>query len=601
VANAGADQLTQTLTMLNFTGAMSNDPDGSIVLASWSFGDGATAGGLNVAHSYTTAGTYTATLTVIDNNGASDTDTATVTVQNRPPNANAGPDETSPPNASLTLNGSGSSDPDGSIVTYAWNFGDGTTGTGAMPGHSYTAPGTYTAWLTVTDNNGASASDNAVVTVSSTAPPTWARGIGASGSDGGYAIVGDAAGNTIVGGVFRAAMTVGSTPLPNLGGADWFLVKYGSTGNVLWAKSWGGPSEDLLDGLAVDANGDVIATGRFSGTASFGGLPLIANGSVDMVVAKFNGADGTPAWQAKNFGGAYDDAASAVATDGQNNVYFTGYFRGSTSFGGATLSVPFDTDLDVFLVKLNSAGVHQWSKNFTNSGNDRGYGIAADTNGNVAITGSFSNTIDFGGGPLTSANGMTDVFVARFSTTGTLQWARNFGAPDGSEGGYGTAMDASGNVFIAAYAVKPVDFGGGTLSALGASDAIVAKYSATSGAHMWSRRLGGSGNDYAYSVAVDGSGNVFVAGAYEDVGSFGGPSPLTAAGLSDAFVTKYGPTGSFLWQKSLGGTDDDLARSIGMSAGYPVTTGYFYASGSFNGTTLTSGGTADAFVVRIAP
>jgi len=587
--------------MLSFTGSMSSDPDGSIALASWSFGDGATASGLNVAHSYATAGTYTATLTVVDNKGASDTDTATITVQNRPPNANAGPDETGMQNTSFTLNGSGSADPDGSIVTYAWTFGDGTTGTGAMPGHSYTAPGTYTAWLTVTDNNGASASDNAVVTVNSTAPPTWARGIGASGSDGGYAIVGDAAGNTIVGGVFRGSMTIGTTQLPTLGGADWFLAKYGSTGNLLWVKSWGGPSEDLLDGLAVDANGDVIATGRFSGTASFGGAPLVANGTVDMVVAKFNGGDGTPAWQAKNYGGAYDDAASAVAVDGANNVYFTGYFRGTVNFGGTSMSVPFDTDLDVFICKLNSAGVHQWSKHFTNSGNDRGYGIAADTAGDVAITRSFTNTIDFGGGPLTSANGMTDLFVARFSTAGVLQWARNFGAPDGSDGGYGVAMDPSGNVFIAAYAVQPADFGGGTLSALGGSDAIVAKYAASSGAHMWSRRLGGTGNDYAYGVAVDGSGNVFVAGAYEDVASFGGALPLTAAGLSDAFVAKYGPTGTFLWAKSLGGTDDDFARSVGLSAGYPVTTGYFYASGAFNGTTLTSAGSADAFVARIAP
>jgi len=287
--------------------------------------------------------------------------------------------------------------------------------------------------------------------------------------------------------------------------------------------------------------------------------------------------------------------------DGANNVYFTGYFRGTVNFGGTSMSVPFDTDLDVFICKLNSAGVHQWSKHFTNSGNDRGYGIAADTAGDVAITGSFTNTIDFGGGPLTSANGMTDLFVARFSTAGVLQWARNFGAPDGSDGGYGVAMDPSGNVFIAAYAVQPADFGGGTLSALGGSDAIVAKYAASSGAHMWSRRLGGTGNDYAYGVAVDGSGNVFVAGAYEDVASFGGALPLTSAGLSDAFVAKYGPTGTFLWAKSLGGTDDDFARSIGLSAGYPVTTGYFYTSGAFNGTTLTSAGSADAFVARIAP
>jgi len=93
---------------------------------------------------------------------------------------------------------------------------------------------------------------------------------------------------------------------------------------------------------------------------------------------------------------------------------------------------------------------------------------------------------------------------------------------------------------------------------------------------------------------------VFVTGSYEDVAAFGGAS-LTSAGLADAFVSKYGPTGTSLWAKSLGGADNDLARAIDLSAGYPVVTGYFYTSGSFNGTTLVSAGAADAFLVRLAP
>src|SRR5262249_12088633 len=159
------------------------------------------------------------------NAGASASDTAVVTVQDRPPTANAGPDQTGPANQSLTMNGSGSSDPDGSIVTYAWTFGDGTTGTGAMSSHAYPPPRTDTAWLTLTDNKGAPSSDNAVVTVTTAASQTWARGIGSTGSDAAYAVAGDAAGNTVVGGTFHGGMTVGGTPLTNAGGSDWFLAK----------------------------------------------------------------------------------------------------------------------------------------------------------------------------------------------------------------------------------------------------------------------------------------------------------------------------------------------------------------------------------------
>ena len=107
----------------------------------------------------------------------------------------------------------------------------------------------------------------------------------------------------------------------------------------------------------------------------------------------------------KRFGGTSDDAASALAVDARGNVYFTGYFRATIDFGGGPLTVPFTTDLDVYITKLDAAGNYVWAKNFTNDGNERGYGIAVDGSGNVAITGYFSNTVNFGGTSLTSVNG----------------------------------------------------------------------------------------------------------------------------------------------------------------------------------------------------
>jgi PKD repeat protein len=598
VANAGPNQATQTLLTLTFNGSGSSDPDGSIASASWNFGDGATASGLTTTHPYARAGTYTATLAVVDNRGASASDTATVTVANRAPYAKAGPDVSGQPGTAVTLNGSASGDPDGTLSSYAWTFGDGATGTGAIVNHAYGTAGTYTASLTVTDNNGARGTDTAVATVGG-ASSTWSRRLGAAGSDAGYAVAGDASGNTFVGGNFYATADFGGTTLTSAGGSDWFLAKYGPTGSLLWAKRMGGTSEDLLDALAVGPDGDVVATGRFSGSSSFGGTTLVANGTNDMVVAKYSGTNGAHQWS-KRFGGAYDDAASAVAIDGSNNVFFTGYFRGTADFGGGPLSVPYVSDLDVFVVKLSSVGTHVWSKHFANTGNERGYGIATDAGGNVVIAGAFSNGVDFGGGTLTSGNGMTDVFVARFTGSGVHTWSRRFGATDGSDGAYGVAVDGSGNVVVVGYAVKAVDFGGGLLSALGSSDVFVAKYSGASGTHMWSRRLGGTGNDYGYGVAVDGAGNVIVVGAIGGVANFGGVS-LTPLGGSDGFVAKYGPTGNLLWAKRMGGISDDIVRTIGVSAGSPVATGYFYGTGDFNGTTLNSAGMADAFVVRVAP
>lgn len=152
-----------------FDSAGSADPDGSIVSYAWAFGDGTTGTGASVGHTYAAAGDYTATLTVTDNLGATASTTRTVSVTaapNLPPTAVAG---ASCGFLACTFDASGSTDPDGSIVSYAWAFGDGATGTGATVAHPYAAPGSYTATLTVTDDDNATATATRTVTVS--APP----------------------------------------------------------------------------------------------------------------------------------------------------------------------------------------------------------------------------------------------------------------------------------------------------------------------------------------------------------------------------------------------------------------------------------------------
>jgi hypothetical protein len=311
-------------------------------------------------------------------------------------------------------------------------------------------------------------------------------------------------------------------------------------------------------------------------------------------------ADGSHKWS-KGFGGVYDDSGSSVAFDPAGNLYLTGYFRGIVNFGGLSLRVPYDSDLDVFVAKFDPNGAHVWSKNFVNTGNDRGYGIATDGT-NVAVVGSFSNAINFGGGNLVSQNGMYDAFVAVLNaSTGAYQWARQVGAPDGTETAYGVTFNTNGNVVICGAAVQPVDFGGGLLAALGGSDGFVAAYAGTTGAHVWSRRLGGLGNDYAYSVAATGDGTVVVAGAFEGTAAFGGGS-LVSAGESDAYVAKYAANGAAVWARGLGGSGADTGQEVAIApTGQPIVAGYFFASGIFDGTSLTSAGSADGFVSKLNP
>ncbi len=154
-------------TAIDFSGTGSDPDSGDILSYAWTFGDGGTAIGAAASHTYATAGSYTATLTVTDGHGGSATSTAAVTVvaANRNPTADAHGPYSGVAGTAIAFNGSGSDPDSGDILSYAWTFGDGGTATGAAASHTYATAGSYTATLTVTDGHGGSATSTAAVTV----------------------------------------------------------------------------------------------------------------------------------------------------------------------------------------------------------------------------------------------------------------------------------------------------------------------------------------------------------------------------------------------------------------------------------------------------
>ena len=149
----------------------SNDPDGSISSWQWSFGDGGSSTTQNPTHQYTDDGAYTVTLKVTDDDGATDSTSHSVTISNQAPIASFDYSPSEPEtNEIVNFNASGSSDPDGSIEKYKWDFGDSSTGTGQKLAHSYSDNNAYTVTLTVTDDDGATNSTSKHVTVASLGP-----------------------------------------------------------------------------------------------------------------------------------------------------------------------------------------------------------------------------------------------------------------------------------------------------------------------------------------------------------------------------------------------------------------------------------------------
>lgn len=167
-ANANGPYSASVNAAVNFSSNGSTDPDGNISSYHWDFGDGSSSTSSNPVHSYTSAGSYTATLTVTDNGDLEASSNASVTitqVTNEAPVASINGPFSAEQGVVIFFDGTGSYDPDGSVTTYSWNFGDGASSNSANAGHSYASAGTYNVTLTVTDDQGATATATSTATV----------------------------------------------------------------------------------------------------------------------------------------------------------------------------------------------------------------------------------------------------------------------------------------------------------------------------------------------------------------------------------------------------------------------------------------------------
>jgi hypothetical protein len=304
------------------------------------------------------------------------------------------------------------------------------------------------------------------------------------------------------------------------------------TGAHAFSKAFGAGQSFALD-AAFDPAGNLLVTGSFADTVTFGGDALMSAGMDDIFVAKLS-PSGDVLW-AKRFGDGDYQVGQAIAVDAAGNVLLTGSFSGSIDFGGGPLtSAGLD---DVFIAKLNAAaGGFVWAARFGDASEQNGTSIASDAAGNAVITGRFKGSVNFGGGSM-SAGAMDNIFVAKFTSGGQLMWSKGYGDAS-AQLGQGVAVDGAGNVVFAGYFSGSANFGGGALTSAGVSDAFVAKLDAA-GDHQWSQRFGDAQGQFAQSVAVDAVGNVGLVGYFAGSADFGG-GVFTAA-TDNAFAAKLLP------------------------------------------------------------
>jgi len=323
----------------------------------------------------------------------------------------------------------------------------------------------------------------------------WVRTIGGAYYDVSYSMDVDKFGNIYITGNYKGTVDfdpgVGIYNLTSIGNTDIFVLKMDSSGNFLWARSFGGTNSDGSNSIVIDNFGNVYVAGYFKESADFdGGLGiniLISEGSSDVFVLKMD-SSGVFLW-ARSFGGTDGESAYSLVADATGNVYTTGFFTSNyVDFdpGAGICSLNSQSNSSIFIQKMDASGNFLWARAYGSTLGISARAISLDYMGDVFLAGYFEGTMYFdsalGGINLTSKGDFNDIFISKIDSLGNFLWAKSFG---GASNIYCTSMflDTMGILYITGSFLDTLDFdlvtGSNIIVSKGADDVYVLKMSRT--------------------------------------------------------------------------------------------------------------------------
>lgn len=342
----------------------------------------------------------------------------------------------------------------------------------------------------------------------------WAKSGTGYGNDWSGSIGLDKNGFIYITGYFTGSfITFGGITLTNGSSSNIFIVKYDSSGNVVWAKSDGGSGSPSSVDIDVKPNGTFYITGAIqSNTISLGGITLTNNAGMNNFVAKYNNL-GNVIW-AKSCGGY----VKSIDSDKNDNVYVAGFFTSPIMSIGTTTLTNNSTDGDIFLIKYDALGNVIWAKSAGGSKFDGINAIAIDSSSNVYITGVYNSTsITFGATTLINANGTSasyagDSFLAKYDANGNVLFAKNISGK-GFDDGIAIKLDKNENIFLLGNSGSDtLNFGNTIITNV---FIYIAKFDVV-GNVIWVKHTGvyTNLNDIGCSLALDLNGNAFITGKF---------------------------------------------------------------------------------------
>jgi len=364
----------------------------------------------------------------------------------------------------------------------------------------------------------------------------WSKRFGDAAVQSASAIAVDAVGSVFIAGGNLGSVDFGGGAIATAGGADHFVAKFDTNGAHVWSKGFGDAAQQLNAQIALVGN-DVVLLGLNSGSVDFGGGATAASN----YLVRLSGTDGQHVWTQVPISGGFLPAS--LATNAAGAIVATGSLTQTTTLdwgGGLLTSAGAE---DIVVLKWSSAGDLTWSKAFGGALAQTGADVAIDVAGRVALTGAFRGTLDFGNGAM-SRLGAGTVYVAVLDATGKGTWSKQFPTDGSSGArGESVAFDPFGNVALTGENSGVLDFGGGPLpSSAGSSNMFLAKLG-PDGKHLWSRGWPGGDTPkqvLGTDLSFDSSGNLVIRGQLAANTIDMGGGPLSAMG-NDTVLAKLAP------------------------------------------------------------
>lgn len=424
--------------------------------------------------------------------------------------------------------------------------------------------------------------------------PAWSRRYGDASDQDCFALALDSAGNVLLSTFIGGTVDFGNGPLS---GFDRIAIaKLDPGGAAIWSHIYPNGGHHYATGIGVSSSGAIAIAGSFEGTLNFGGASLVSAGADDIFAAGIS-ADGAASWRH-----AYGDAQAQqrgldLATDAAGSSVFVGHLTGAANFGGGAL---VGNNVDAFAVKVDADGNHVWSRVWGDPSLQFATGVAIAGDGSVLVAGRMDGMVDFGGGRVGTGNGL---FLTKLTAAGGFVFARAFAATGTQVKRSRVGADAAGNIYVAGSFSGSLDVGGGAVASRGSFDVYVAKFD-PSGRLLWHREYGDAVNQEVTDLAVDAAGNVALIGVFDGAVDFGGGALTSMGGDTfvggDMFVATLSTDGAHRFSARYGDAQPQRGQTIAIdAAGDLVVAGTFRGTLDLGSGPMTSAGGTDIFAGRI--